>query len=87
MTMAEESMAKSLRKIANVLESEEVQPRILREVEILIRKFPTAEALTSLKTTSPITKCPPDILEEILAGVSILPYKGRNLLIKNSPYL
>ena len=66
MTMAEESMAKSLRKIANVLESEEVQPRILREVEILIRKFPTAEALTSLKTTSPITKCPPEILEEIL---------------------
>ena len=46
MTMAEESMAKSLRKIANVLESEEVQPRILREVEILIRKFPTAGMLT-----------------------------------------
>ena len=46
MTMAEESMAKSLRKIANVLESEAVQPRILREVEILIRKFPTAGMLT-----------------------------------------
>ena len=66
MAMAKESMAKSLSEFANALESEEVEPRILREVEILIRKFPTAEALTSLKTTSPITKRPPEIWEEIL---------------------
>ena len=46
MAMAEESMTKSLGKIANVLESEEVQPRILREVDILIRKFHMAEVLT-----------------------------------------
>ena len=57
-------MAKSLRKIANVLESEEVQPRILREVEILIRKFPTAGMLTCPEDK--LTKCPPEILEEIL---------------------
>ena len=64
MAMAEESMAKSLRKIANVLESEEVEPRILREVEIFIRKFPMAEVLTCPEDN--LTKCPPEIFEEIL---------------------
>ena len=35
MAIAKESMAKSHREIAKVLESEEVQPKILREVEIM----------------------------------------------------
>ena len=41
--MTRASMAKSLREIANALESGVVTPRILQEVETFIIKFPTAE--------------------------------------------
>ena len=47
MAMAKESMAKTLREIANALESEVVKPSILKEVEIFITKVLMAE----------VTKC------------------------------
>ena len=64
MAMAKESMAKSLSEFANALESEEVEPRILGEVGIFIRKFPLTEVLTCPEDN--LTKCPPEILDEIL---------------------
>ena len=56
-------IAKSLREIANALESGLVTPRILQEVETFIIKFPMAEVLTCPEDK--LTKCPPEILEEI----------------------
>ena len=46
--MAKERMAKTLREIADALESEVVKPSILKEVEIFITKFP----MVALKTSS-----------------------------------
>ena len=56
-------IAKSLREIANALESGLVTPSILQEVETFIIKFPMAEVLTFPEDK--LTKCPPEILEEI----------------------
>ena len=64
MAEAKESMAKTLREIADALESEVVKPSILKEVEIFITKFPMAEVLTCPEDK--LSKCPPEILEEIL---------------------
>ena len=55
MAMAKESMAKTLREIADALESEVVKPSILKEVKIFITKFPMAKVLT----------CPEDKLRVI----------------------
>ena len=63
MGMAKESMAKSLREIANALESEEVEPRIFREVEIFIRIYGRS---VDLPWRQAHQVCPPEILEEIL---------------------
>ena len=52
MAMAKESMAKTLREIANALESE-----VVKEVEIFITKFPMAEVLTCPEDK--LSKCPP----------------------------
>ena len=62
--MAKEKMAKSLREIANALECGVVEPRILREVDIFIKKFPMSEVLTC-PPEDKLTKCPPEILEAI----------------------
>ena len=61
--MTQASMARSLREIANALESGLVTPRILQEVETFITKFPMAEVLTCPEDK--LSKCPPEILEEI----------------------
>ena len=58
--MTQASMAKSLREIANALESGLVTPRILQEVETFITEFPMAEVLTCPEDK--LTKCPPEIL-------------------------
>ena len=50
-------IAKSLREIANALESGLVTPSILQEVETFIIKFPMAEVLTCPEDK--LTKCPP----------------------------
>ena len=60
MAMAKESMAKTLREIANALGSEVVKPSILKEVEIFITKFPMAEVLTCPEDK--LSKCPPEVL-------------------------
>ena len=56
-------IAKKLREIANALESGLVTPRILQEVETFIFKFPMAEVLPCPEDK--LSKCPPEILEEI----------------------
>ena len=60
MAMAKESMAKTLREIADALESEVVKPSILKEVKIFITKFPMAKVLTCPEEK--LSKCPPELL-------------------------
>ena len=63
MAMAKESMAKTLREIADALESEVVKPSILKEVKIFITKFPMAKVLTCPEDK--LSKCPPELLNEM----------------------
>ena len=56
-------IAKSLREIASALESGLVNPRILQQVENFIFNFPMAEVLNCPEDK--LSKCPPEILEEI----------------------
>ena len=46
MALTQEKMASRLRDIAMLLEREEVRPRLLKEVEEFIKKFPLAEFST-----------------------------------------
>ena len=80
MAMAKESMAKTLREIANALESEVVKPSILKEVEIFITKFPMAEVLTCPEDK--LSKCPPEVLEEILQYLKCKDLKSALLVNK-----
>ena len=56
-------IAKSLREIASALESGLVNPRILQQVENFIFNFAMAEVLNCPEDK--LSKCPPEILEEI----------------------
>ena len=49
MALTQEKMASRLRDIAMLLEREEVRPRLLKEVEEFIKKFPLAEFSTCSK--------------------------------------
>ena len=64
MALTQEKMASRLRDIAMLLEREEVRPRLLKEVEEFIKKFPLAEFSTCPKDK--LSRCPPEILEHIL---------------------
>ena len=78
--MAKESMAKTLREIADALESEVVKPNILKEVEIFITKFPMVEVLTCPEDK--LSQCPPEILEEVLQYLSPKDLKSALLVNK-----
>ena len=78
--MALGSIENRLRQIANALESEEVESSILREVEIFIRKFLMSEVLTGPEDK--LTKCPPEILEEILQYLKAKDLKSAVLVNK-----
>ena len=79
MAMAKESMAKTLREIADALESEVVKPSILKEVKIFITKFPMAKVLTCPEDK--LSKCPPELLNEILQYLNSKDLKSA-LLVK-----
>ena len=74
MAMAKESMAKTLREIADALESE-----VVKEVKIFITKFPMAKVLTCPEDK--LSKCPPEILEEILQYLN--PKELKSVLLVN----
>ena len=80
MALAKESMAKTLREIADALESEVVKPSILKEVEIVITKFPMVEVLTCPEDK--LSQCPPEILEEVLQYLSPKDLKSALLVNK-----
>ena len=75
MAMAKESMAKTLKEIANTPESE-----VVKEVEIFITKFPMAEVLTCPEDK--LSKCPPEVLEEILQYLNCKDLKSALLVNK-----
>ena len=62
--MSQEKMAGRLRDIVKLLESEEVRPRLLTEVEEFINKFPLAEFSTYPEDK--LSRCPPEILDHLL---------------------
>ena len=64
MAVSQAKMANSLRDIATLIEREEVRPRLLKEVEELINKFPLAEFSTCPKDK--LSRCVPEILEHVL---------------------
>ena len=78
--MAKERMAKTLREIADALESEVVKPSILKEVEIFITKFPMVEVLTCPEDK--LSQCPPEILQEVLQYLSLKDLKSVLLVSK-----
>ena len=73
-------MAKTLREIADALESEVVKPSILKEVEIFITKFPMVEVLTC--SEDKLSQCPPEILQEVLQYLSLKDLKSVLLVNK-----
>ena len=64
MAVSQEKMASRLRDIAKLLEREEVRPRLLKEVEEFINKFPLAEFSTCPEDK--LSRCLPEILEQDL---------------------
>ena len=64
MAVSQEKMASRLRDIVKLLEREEVRPRLLKEVEEFINKFPWAEFSTCPEDK--LSRCPPEIMEQIL---------------------
>ena len=64
MAVSQEKMAGRLRDIVKLLESEEVRPRLLTEVEEFINKFHLAEFSTCPEDK--LSRCPPEILEHVL---------------------
>ena len=64
MAVSQAKMANSLRDIATLLEREEVRPALLKEVGEFINKFPWAEFSTCPEDK--LSRCPPEIMEQIL---------------------
>ena len=64
MAVSSAMMANSLRDIATLLEREEVRPALLKEVGEFINKFPWAEFSTCPEDK--LSRCPPEIMEQIL---------------------
>ena len=57
-----------------------VKPSILKEVEIFLTKFPMAEVLTCPEDK--LSKCPPEVLEEVLQYLSLKDLKAVLLINK-----